>query len=187
MSMQRGGFRIGLVLALIGLAVFIVGCGGGSSSSSSASSDPSPGPEPSAEFKATGGGKKIVDYGKEGSLKEREAANAVVVKNLKAREAGEWAVQCETLAQTGINEIPGAKNHGDCPKRLKEIGEPLARTKKLREDTLSGSIAVLRVDENIGYALYHGTDGKEYAVPLKKENGKWGVSGLIVLELNRVK
>jgi len=179
------------LLALIGLALIVAGCGGGGSSSSGGgsssapSSDPSASPEPNAEFKTSHGGKKIVEFGEEGSLEEWEAANAVVVENLKAREAGDWAGQCKTLSQAGIEEIRGTKKRSECPARLKEIGEPLSRTKKLREDTLPGSIQVLRVKGNQAYALYNGNDGNDYAMPLIKEDGQWRVTRLTTIELDK--
>lgn len=191
MSIQRGGFRISFLLALIGLALLVAGCGGGgssgsgSSSSSASSSDPGSHPEPNAEFKTSHGGKKIVDFGEEGSLEEWEIVNAVVVENLKSREAGDWAAQCKTLSQAGIEEIRGTKKRSECPARLKEIGEPLSGTKKLRKDTLPGSIQVLRVQGNQAYALYNGNDGYDYAVPLIKEDGQWRVTKLTTIELDK--
>lgn len=175
-------------MALVGLALVMAGCGGSSSSStgggSSSSPDPAAKPEPNAEFKTTHGAKKIVNFGEEASLEEWEAANAVVVENLKAREAGDWAGQCKTLSQAGIEEIRGTKKRSECPARLKEIGEPLSQTKRLREDTLPGSIQVLRVEGNEGYALYNGDNGNDYAVPLKKENGQWRVARLTTIRLD---
>ena len=188
MSMGRENFRIGLLLALLILALAAAGCGGGGSSSggsssSSTSSDPSSGPEPNATFKTSHGGKKIVNFGEEASLDEWEAANVVVVKNLKAREAGDWAGQCETLSQSGIKEIRGTEKRSECPARLEEIGKP-ASTKALRKDTLPGDIQVLRVKGNRAYALYNGNDGQDYAVPLEKEDGRWRVTRLTMIPLD---
>jgi hypothetical protein len=188
MLMERGVFRIGLLLALVSLALVGAGCGGGgtstSPSSSSTASDARSAPEPNAEFKTSHGGKKIVNFGEEASLGEWEEANALVVENLKTREAGDWAGQCKTLSQSGLEEIRGTKTRSECPTNLKEIGEPLSRTKKLREDTLPGSIQVLRVKGNRAYALYNGNDGHDYAVPLEKENGQWRVTKLTTIELD---
>lgn len=186
MSMRRGGLCAAFLVVLLGLALLAGGCGGGGSSSPSSTSSTqktAAGPEPNAKFKTSKAGQELVQFGKEGSLTEWEAANAVVVKNLKAREAGNWAEQCETLDQVGIEQIEGAKNHKDCPAKLKAIGEPLSTTKEIRVDTLSGSIAVLRVKGNRGYALYHGNDGQDHAMPLEKEDGAWRVSSLKTINL----
>ena len=189
MSMERGIFRMGLLLALVSLAMLVAGCGGGGSSSTSSSSSTASdsgsgaGPEPDAKFKTIKQTKFVLNFGKEASLEEWEAANAVVVENLKAREAGDWAAQCETLSQGGIEEVRGTKKRSECPEKLKVIGEP-ASTKQLRKDTLPGSIQVLRVKGNQGYALYNGNDGHDYAVPLEKEDGQWRVTQLTMLQLD---
>lgn len=173
----RRTLRLGPLLALICLGLLLAACGSGSSSSSSGNS------EPSAQFLKQKGDEKFVEFGEEASAKEREAANVVVVRSLKARAAGEFVLQCETLNMTGIEEIPGAKNHAGCLTALTKFAQPLAGTKIIRKDTLSGSIAVLRVKGRRGYALYHGNDGNNYAVPLEKEGGTWKLSAVNMIQL----
>jgi hypothetical protein len=175
------------LLALMSLSLVGAGCGGGGSSSpassSSAASDPSSGPEPNAKFKASPEGKKIVQFGEEASLGEWEEVNAVVVENLKAREEGDWANQCKTLSQAGIEGVGGTKERSECPAALEKAARPVSVTKEVRKDTLPGSIQILRVKGNRGYALYNGSDGKDYAVPLEKEDGQWQVTQLLMIEL----
>jgi hypothetical protein len=184
MSTGRGGLQAGLLLGLACVALFIAGCGGGSSSTSSSSStEAKSSAEPSAQFLKPKGKNTIPRFGEEASTEEREAANTVVVESLKARETGDFATQCETLNQTGIKEVPNAKNQKGCPAALKKFAEPLSSTKEIRKDTLSGSIAALRVKGDQGYALYHGNDGKNYALPLGKENGTWKVSSVNTIEI----
>jgi hypothetical protein len=191
MSTGRGILRGSLCLALLALALLIAGCGGGSSSSSSSSSpgsstsssESSSGPEPSAQFQKHKNDKAIVKFGEEASAEEREAASAVVVESLKAREAADFKTQCDTLNMKGIKTVPKATNHSDCPAELKKLASPLSRTKEVRKDTLSGSIDALRVKGEEGYALYHGNDGKDYAVPLEKEGGTWKLSSVETKEL----
>lgn len=180
------GFLGALVVCLI-----LVGCGGGSSSTDSGSSSPagesSDGQakaEPSAQFlKPNGVNNKVVRFGHEASTKEREEVGAVVTENLKARAAAKFAAQCKTLNMKGIEEIPGAKNRGDCVKKLKEFAEPLSSTKRVRTNTLTGPIVALRVEGDQAFALYHGNDGKDYVLPLEKEGGAWKVSALLTTEL----
>lgn len=188
--MLRGqaNLRFGLLLALLGLALVAAGCGGGSSSSSSStsgstsSSESGSGSEPSAQFLKKGNN-TIPKFGEESSLEEREAANAVVVESLQARQAADFQTQCETLDLKAIKEIPDAKGHEDCAAKLKKLAEPLSSTKETRTDALSGSIAAFRVKGNRGFALFHGNDGKNYAVPLEKEGGGWKISMLRTPEL----
>jgi hypothetical protein len=184
MSTRRGGLQAGFVLALACLGLLIVGCGGGSSSSSSSpSSESASGAEPSAQFLKSKGKNTIVKFGEEASTEEREAANAVVVENLKARESGDWSTQCATLSKTGFKEIPGVKNQQNCAELLAKFARPISATKEIRKDRLSGSIAALRVKGEKGYALFHGNDGKDYALALEKENGTWKVSSVNTTEL----
>jgi hypothetical protein len=169
-----------LVVLLACVAPIVSGCGSGSSSTSASESQVE---EPSAEFLKQIGNNKLVKFGEEASEDEREAANAVVVESLKARQAADFSTQCDTLSMDAIKGIPNAKNHGDCPAALKRLAEPLSGSKEIRKDTLSGSIAALRVKGDQGYALYHGNDGKDYALPLKKEHGEWRVSALVTTGL----
>jgi hypothetical protein len=181
MLKRQGGPRVGLLLAILGLALLVAGCGGGGSSSSSQST--SAAAEPSAQFRTKNGKNTIPTFGEEASEAERETANAVVVESLEAREAADFKTQCETLNETGLEGIPNAKNRRDCPAALKEFAEPLPSTKKIRKDTLSGSITAFRVKGESGYALYHGNDGNDYALPLEKEGGSWKVSAVNTIKL----
>ncbi len=179
---QRAGLSLALCLTTLGLLVG--GCGGGSSSSSATSaSSSSSGSEPSAQFLKSKGDGKYAKFGSEASGSELEAANVVVVKNLKAREDGDFATQCETLSLKIITGIQGVKVRSDCATALKKLAEPLSGTKELRKDTLDGSIAAMRVKGNQAYALYHGNDGRNWAVPLEKEDGTWKVDALIMTRL----
>jgi hypothetical protein len=125
----------------------------------------------------------MVTFGDVASATERDAANAVIVMSLRARQAGDFQTQCATLSASAIEAVPDAKNRKRCPLALKRFAEPLSATKSTRKDTLRGSISVLRVKGDRGYALYHGTDGKDYAVPLEREADGWKVSSVLTLEL----
>jgi hypothetical protein len=171
----------------VSLALAVGGCGGGSSTTSPPSSASGSGVEPSAAFlRPNGANDRIVKFGEEASVEEREAANAVVVKNLRAREVGQWATQCATLDKVGIKEIPGAiGKERECPKLLEQFAQPIAGTKEVREDRLSGPIAALRVEGKKGYALFHGNDGNDYALALQKEDDTWKVSSVNTIELGK--
>lgn len=182
--MRRGGLQLGFAWALLALVLIVGGCGG-SSSSSPSTTETGTGAEPSAAFlKPKGEYNTIVRFGEEASGEEREAANVVVVKNLKARETGDWATQCATLNKLGLKEIPGVPGQEqECATLLKAFAEPIAKTKEFRKDWLSGPIAALRVKGEKGYALFHGSDGKDYALALEKEDGSWKVSSVTTIEL----
>lgn len=171
-----------LLMAATSVAVLIVlvGCGSGSGSSAESSRG-----EPSNQFPASKGDRHIVEFGSEASVSEREAAGAVLEANLQAREAADFATQCETLDRYAVERISEQKKGAEakCPSALKKLAEPLAASKEARKDTLGGPIAELRVKGNRGYALFHGTNGNDYAMPMEKEAGEWKVGEPLATEL----
>jgi hypothetical protein len=193
MSTGRGTAKrvAAILLLIVAAALLFAGCGGGSSSTSSSSasgsttttSDNGGGAEPSKQFLKPKGKNEIAEFGSEASAEEREAASEVVEESLKAREDADFATQCETLSLKGVKEVPGTKSRAECPKTLKSFAEPLAESKEARKDTLSGPIDAMRVKGEKGYALYHGTDKKNYAVPLEKEDGAWLVASVNTEEI----
>jgi membrane-bound lytic murein transglycosylase len=174
-----------LILALVAVA----GCGsGGAGSSSSEAAGSAAGTK---SFPKDAQSKQYVAFGEEAASAEREAASAVLSENLKARQAADFGGQCSSLGKAGLetvvgniaaNEIKQAK--AKCPVSLKSLAEPLVSTKAARTNTLSGPIAALRVKGSQGYALYHGNDGKNYAVPMEKEGGKWLVGSIVTTEFS---
>lgn len=180
--MRGNCVRVGIGMLLVVLVAVITGCGSGSSSSSSGSPTASAA-EPSAQFIKRKGDNSIAEFGEEASAEEREAANVIVVESLEARASGDFQTQCETLNKKGIEGVPGAKGQQGCVAALTKFAEPLATTKHARRDTLSGSIAALRIKGNQGYALYHGNDGNDYMLPLEKEDGAWKLSSVFSTEM----
>lgn len=176
------------------LALLLVGCGGGGSSTSAGATNASDEvAEPSKEFQDPEGPKgpePVATFGKESGSPEREDASAVLAENLTARERANFAKQCETLGKRGIEAVLGegkANERSKCEKELKKLAEPLSGSKEIRADTLSGEIAALRVKGKQAYALYHGNDGKDYAMPMEEEGGIWKVGGIITTELPQEK
>jgi hypothetical protein len=186
-----------LVAVVIAVAVAMVGCGGGGSSSSTESattstpakttaakkapSEKSNASEPSAEFAGKGPNGKLAKVGKEASVAEREAASKVLEESFDARAAGKWAAQCATLAAALVTQIEksGAllTAAGGCPKVLETQAGPLPES--ARANNMAGPVAALRVKGGInGFAFYHGTDGKDYVIPLIKQGGEWKVVAL---------
>jgi hypothetical protein len=191
---MRGKWKL-IVAVVVGamLAAGLTACGGSSGSataegskttggSESSSTSEAGSSEPSREFITKGGENKIPTFGQEAEAAEREAASAVLEENLQARAVGDWASQCSSLTEGAIKEVKesspaaGAKT---CAKALEAFAEPLAGTKSVRANTMTGPIAVLRVEGNKAYALYHGTGGKNYAMPMEKVGDEWKVAALI--------
>jgi hypothetical protein len=190
--MGRGSHRIiAAAVALLVGALLLGGCGGGSSSSPSSSSSGEPANAASAQFlQPKSPTNELVEFGAEAPAAEREAAEAVLAKNLKAREEADFATQCATLATLVPEHMSESKKKGAaaakaCPAELKKLAEPLASSKPFRVDTLAGgTVAAFRVKGNQGDALYHGNDGKDYAMPMFKEGAQWKVAGLLTTQLN---
>jgi hypothetical protein len=176
-----------LLILLIGVALAVAGCGGSSSDSAataaSAAGSTSNSDEPSAQFLKPGEENPTVEFGHEASPSEREAVSKVVEKSLKARAAGDFATQCQTLSLKAIKQVPGATSRQKCAKALAELAVPVSETAKTRKDTLKGPIDAMRVKGTSGYALYHGTDGKDYSLPLEKEAGTWKVASILTTEV----
>jgi hypothetical protein len=182
-----------LIGLLAAIAALLVGCGGGGSSTSVGATNASDEvAEPSKEFNDPEGPKgpePIATFGKESGAAEREEASAVLARNLTAREKADFGTQCETLGKRGLEAILGSgkTERVKCVKELKKLAEPLSGSKEIRKDTLTGEIAALRVKGTQAYALYHGNDGKDYAMPMETEGGGWKVGAIITTELPQAK
>jgi hypothetical protein len=183
----RGRMRRALGTALFALALFaLVGCGGGGSSSSSSSAEGSSHKGASSEFISPGGENKFAKFGEEASEEEREAASAVLEENLTARQVGDWETQCASLTESQMKELSPESGAEvlvkACAKGLGELAQPLSATAETRKDRLPGEIDVLRVKGKIGYALFHGSEGTNYAMAMEKEGTEWKVASLVTVE-----
>jgi len=183
-SLDSGWRSVGdkaLVAAVVcALIIAAAGCGGSGSSADSGS--PS-GPEASATFLNPGGKNRIPKFGEEAEEDERESASDVLEENLQARAAGEWAKQCDTLTAARVNNVKSTAEGESCASALKGQALPLSESKAVRANTMDGPIDALRVAGNRGFALYHGKNGKDFAMPMKKEDDEWKVSSLTESEL----
>jgi len=171
-------------LALI-VSLAVAGCGGGSGGSSSGSAT---GDEMTpAEFAEEVGKNELLEFGTEASAAEREAAGAVLAKSFRARAGADFKAQCQTLSGKAVQQVKFvAHAEGgieDCIGGLEELASPLSKTKGVREDRLGGPILLFRVKGGRGFAFFHGTDGKNWVIPLEREAGIWKVAVLSEEEL----
>jgi len=184
-------------MALIAAGLLAMGCGSSTDSGSSTSdskSTPNSGQttqsntestdsaaEPSKEFLGKGKNGQLAKIGKESSVAEREAASRALEENLNARAAGDWEVQCETLASATVEQVEkGATVLGaasGCPKALEAQASPVPPP--ARANTMTGSIDALRINQGInGFAFWHGTRGRDFVIPMIKQRGEWKVVAL---------
>jgi hypothetical protein len=181
----------GLLASLTAIAAvaLLIGCGGGGSSTDPATTVATSSVEASNAFLKPGSTtNELVEFGKEGSKAEREAASAVLSRNLQAREKADFATQCATLSAQAVESVAvgkkGAAADKACPAKLKALALPLSRTRPFRADPLAGEIDALRVQGVEAQALFHGSDGKDYAMPMSKEGVSWAVGSIMTTELN---
>lgn len=105
---------------------------------------------------------------------ETAAASTVLEVYMAARAAQNWPTACAQLAPGGIKSLERFAGPGrGCAATFAAVYprlEPGAWA-----NTMTGPITVLRAD---GVAIYHGTTGKDYAMPMVKEGGAWKVAAL---------
>ncbi|HEX5714062.1 MAG TPA: hypothetical protein VFX85_12170 [Solirubrobacterales bacterium] len=153
-----------------------------SSSDSDSGSAPEPTGEGSSAFRTPGGDNSIQNFGEEPDSDEIEAANAVLASYLQARSVENWAAMCTDLAKATLAPLEDLaakaaqfKGKG-CAAILKGLlgaSQSLSRT-----NTMTEGIASFRVEDDRGFALYHGPKGVDYFVPMVKEDGEWKVGSL---------
>jgi hypothetical protein len=135
----------------VALVVGLTACGGGGSS--------------------TGGG--------EG---EGGGASAALTAFMKARGMGDWATECSYAGAPALQPLEEmAKDNPQykgkpCPVLLAALAK--LQPAKVRENNLSGAI-VVREEGAKTVAVYHGPEGKAYAMPMVKEGGDWKVASLL--------
>jgi hypothetical protein len=171
------GGRAAISVALVTLALpaaALTACGGSSSGAAASSSGGESGssgsnaPAPGFSKEA-----KLAAFGKESAEAERQEASQTLEENQISRAYGDFSRQCQTLAASVVEALErsgGGKSCGEVL-RLEAKGMPRA----LLEDSFIGPVEAFRVEGNVGYALYHGTREKEYAMKMERENGEWKV------------
>lgn len=184
MKRTRNTSLLFTLVALLALGLGACGSSDDSTSGSATSQDT----RTSTDFRTPNGDNSIQTYGEEASAAEISAASVVLNNYLDARaKGGEWERQCSFLAKSTLTPLeelvsrsPQLKGEG-CAEILQlltgKIPAP-ARTSKL-----SGEIDALRVRGERAFALFHGTDGVDYFVPLIEEGGEWKVGALAPSEL----
>ena len=143
---------------------------------------------PTREFLVPEGDNIVQLSGTEGTEAEREQASRVIAAWMRARLASNWAEDCKHLSsayKTNLVKdayaVSGEKVK-TCPGALDYFGEQASGE---LIDNYDGEVDSLRVEGKGAYAQYHGTDGKDWIVPLEREGGVWMVT--IAAPLDRFK
>lgn len=175
-----------LVIVLLACCVALTaGCGG-----DEATGEPEPEAKrerlypwlkgPTREFLIRGGDNVVQTYGREATKAERGQASKTIQAWMKARAAQDWATDCSYFSRAFIHGLVATDavsvSEGKvktCPQALAFFGHQASGSYK---NNLTGPIDSLRVNEDLGYAQYHGNDGHDWIITLERERGKWWVA-----------
>jgi hypothetical protein len=135
-------------------------------------------PGGSSEFAVPGGDNSVQSFGSESDDAELEEVSDTVEAFMEARAARNWEGMCDHLAATVIEPIqklvennPKFKGAG-CAELLAAIGK---QAKDLANN-MAEPVGSFRVEGSKGYALYHGTGGEDFVVPMNLEGDAWKVA-----------
>jgi hypothetical protein len=178
-----------LILAIVAGA----GCGGGTSSTVGETTGPAREyawlKGPSRQFLVPGGDNVVQTFGEEATKKERERASRTITVWMEARAAQNWKKDCSylsaaykhSLVATDAYRVTNGKVK-TCPEALDYFG--FKASGKAYRSNLDGPIDSLRVGKGdgvqgaayLGFAQYHGDDGRDWIVPLEREGGEWKIA-----------
>jgi hypothetical protein len=185
LSSLQTKLALGCIAAL--LIVLAAGCGGGDSTTGSEAEGEASRPYPwvkgpSREFLVPNGDNVVQTYGREATKAEREQASRTIEAWMKARAAGRRAVECRYLDPKNIEGTIEAASYQEqrkvtsCDEGLAVLGKNGYRGNLA--NNMTGPIDSLRIGEGRGYAQYHGNDGRDWIVPVRRVGEEWKISTL---------
>jgi hypothetical protein len=176
---------LGCIAAL--LVVLVAGCGGGDSTTGSETEGEASRPYPwvkgpSREFLVPEGDNIVQAYGREATKAEREEVSKVIEAWMKARAASREAAECRYLDPKSIESTISSASYQE-QRKVTSCAEGLAVLAKngyrgKLANNMTGPIDSLRVGEGRGYVQYHGNDGRDWIIPVRKVDGEWKISTL---------
>jgi hypothetical protein len=177
-------------LALILAAAISVGCGGrGSSTATSHGGDTVTRASGAVQsdtgagdgFIVPGGDNSIQRFGREAPASERKAASEVLESYMQARASEQFVEECIYLARTAVE--PLEKLAPSAPRGCVVALSALGSSASTGSDAMIGPVGSLRIGGGRAFALYHGSGGIDYVMPMVKEGGAWKVASLAPIEL----
>lgn len=181
--MRKG--RQSAVLSLVLLVLLgAAGCGGsdGDTEAPDPSQDVAYPKGPTRQFYDPGDDNAVQLYGHEAAPALRRQIGSTVQAWLRARAAGNWDRECRYLSQETVKyATDGATTVGQREVRSCDAALAILAVKGQkvsRRYNMAGSVPSVRLGEGHGYAQYHGNDGRDWVVPVKREDGAWKVSTL---------
>lgn len=185
---------VGKLAALGAVAVLLTtaGCGGSddevSSSTVGALSSYDYVKGPTREFLVPGGDNIVQLFGHEASPASREEASQAIHAWMRARAVQDWRKACDLFSRKHSKALvldANGVSEGKvktCPQALAYFGH---RASGDYVNNLAGPIDSLRVEKKLGWAQYHGRDGKDWIVPVERDNGRWMVATATPLDRNK--
>lgn len=138
-------------------------------------------------FIVRGGDNSIQRFGEEGTPQERKQINAHLEAFMQARAAGDWKTMCHYLAprERGVMHVTIAKAGGTWKGCVSGVAALIgASPPSARMNTMAGPVVSVRQEGSTrAYALYHGKNGVDYAMPMLTHYGDWEVAALAPSEL----
>jgi hypothetical protein len=173
-----------LALILV-VALFVAGCGGGESTSTVATGSREGYPKgPTRQFLTPGSDNTVQEFGREAAPAERMQASKTVAAWLLARVRGDWAEACSYMhakiaAQAGrLGSTVTGKHITGCPQGLAAV----TRGGETPRDNLKSGVASLRIQAGRGYAQYHGKEGRDWVLAVRREHGTWKIADFFPIE-----
>jgi hypothetical protein len=176
------------------MASCLAACGGSGSSVTPGPANESSNPpdrgevsSQSAEFQkySQRGKLHLAEFGDEAGSDSRREAEAVLVSYLEATGQEDWAKACAYLSPLATAQFEAAKQISgqSCGKTLARFAKSSRRKEGNGDSPIYASrgIASLRIEEGglagagAGFALFHGSDGKDHWMAMKVEDGAWKI------------
>lgn len=136
---------------------------------------------PTPGFHDGSGQTDIPAFGIEAHDRDRMEAQAVLGAYLEASRNSEWAKACGYLLDVSAAEISAlAKElpHGaekGCPAALPRVFAAVGGFRDVYMGTVRLSGLRIKQGAGAGFALFRGSDGRDYWMSLKIENGQWRI------------
>jgi hypothetical protein len=140
------------------------------------STPPEPSSPPTPGFKDTSGKTHIPAFGVEASDNTRTGVQAVLDAYLRAARAGDWKKVCSYLYGTNkaeLQKISGRR--GGCGKTFPSLLKRYTADRQPYFGPARLSGLRIKAGTSAGFALFHGTDGNDYWVAMKREGGQWKI------------
>lgn len=125
----------------------------------------------------------LAEFGDEADGDSHQEVSSLVSSYLAAIKAKEWRHACESLAAGLVSQIfPANAAKGaspSCGESLQSAISAFGGDAGRRDISASEGVSSLRIEtggragEGAGFALFHGSDGKDYWLAVRREGGEW--------------